>query len=128
MRTPECRSIDEALAAGRPVSGREGHLFTCPSCLAHVRLGLAWKSLPSADSPEPGRVADEVFVQRVMDAWRRDRRRRARARLGLAAAAALLFFFFAGAGHRFARANAAGAEDAYSQLVGSSGIDSLLPD
>lgn len=128
MKTPECRSIDEALAAGRPVSGREAHLFTCPSCLAQVRVSLAWKSLLPADSPQPGEVADEAFVQRVIDAWRQDRRRRVRARLGLAAAAALLFFFFAGAGHHFARTNAAGAEDAYSQLAGSSGIDSLLPE
>jgi hypothetical protein len=128
MKTPECRSIDEALASGRPVSGREGHLFTCPSCLASVRLSLAWKSLPRAESSELGEAANEAFVQRVMEAWRQDRRRRVRTRLGLTAAAALLFFFFAGAGHHFARTNAAGAEETYSQLVGSSGIDGLLPD
>jgi hypothetical protein len=120
--------VRDALSAGTPVSGRERHLFTCPECLARVRVSLAWKSLPRPDSLEPAEAPDEIFVERVLDAVHQERRRRVHARVRLAAAAALLFFFFAGAGHRVASNVAAGAEDAYAQLVGSAGLDNLLPE
>jgi predicted anti-sigma-YlaC factor YlaD len=128
MRKPECTAVRKALSAATPVSGQERHLFTCPSCRALVRIGLAWKSLPQREALEAPEPVNEVFVQRVVVAARRDRRLRMRRRVSLAAAAALVFFFFAGAGQRVASAAAAGAEDAYAQLVGASSLDSLLPE
>jgi hypothetical protein len=69
-----------------------------------------------------------MFIERIVRALRADRRERIVRRIRLAAAAALLFFFFAGAGHRVAASLAAGAEDAYAQLVEPAGLDTLLRD
>jgi predicted anti-sigma-YlaC factor YlaD len=128
MRKPECTAVRKALSAATPASGQARHLLTCPSCRALVRVSLAWKSFSQREALERIEPVDEVFVQRVVVAARRDRRLRMRRRISLAAAAALIFFFFAGAGQRVASTAAAGAEEAYTQLVGASSLDSLLPE
>ena len=126
MRKMECAAVRQALSAGMPVSGQEPHLFRCPACRVRVQISLAWKGLPRWEPLELAAPADEAFVARVVAAVASDRRRQMRARVRLAAAAALLFFFFAGAGERVASRIAAGAEEAYSQLVESSALEGLL--
>ncbi len=106
----------------------EPHLFRCNPCRADWRLRRAWKRLPALADLEADVPVDEVFVERVLTAWRDDRRRRAAVLVRIAAAAALLFFFFAGAGGERAATMAMGTEQAYAQLDVPSGLDGLLPD
>jgi len=128
MKSKECKAVREALAAGARTSGQPAHLFTCPECRLRVRISLAWRSLPRREALEAAGAVDDMFVERVVRSLRVDRRQRVLRRIRLAAAAALIFFFFAGAGHRVAASLAAGAEDAYAQLVEPGGLDTLLPD
>jgi hypothetical protein len=123
----ECKAVRKALGAGALTSGQPAHLFTCPECRARVRISHAWRGIPRRETLEAAIPVDEVFLERIVRSLRQDRRQRAVRRIQIAAAAALLFFFFAGAGHRVAASLAAGAEDAYAQLVEPAGIDTLLP-
>jgi hypothetical protein len=128
MSNADCDQIRKTLGRGDWTPAQERHLFGCPDCRAHARLAQAWKNLRRVDELEKPEPADEGFVFRVVAAVRDDRASRARLRTGLAAAAALLFFFLAGAAGEIAASAASGAEDAYAQLVGSSPLDSFLPD
>lgn len=122
----DCTRFQKALRSGTATPGEKRHLFSCASCRAEARLGLAWKNLGRPSDLEARPLPDEVFIERVMRDVRGDRRRRSRLRAGLAAAATLLFFFLAGAARQLATTSPAGAEDEYAQLVGQSDSDTEL--
>ncbi len=128
MRKTACSRTLEALRSGPRTGRQERHLFACPACRARVRVIGAWRNLPHPAEADAVGPAEESFVRRVVAAVREDRRRRRRNRDQLAVAAALLFFFFAGAGQRVSTRSAAGAEEAYAQLVAPPPVMSdLLP-
>ncbi len=128
MRKTACSRTLEALRSGPRTGREERHLFACPACRARVRVMEVWRNLSHPAEAEVLGPAEESFVRRVVAAIREDRRRRRRNRARLAVAAALLFFFFAGAGQRVSARAAAGAEDAYAQLVAPPPVMSdLLP-
>jgi len=105
----------------------ETHLFSCPTCHSDSRLARAWKRIAHPASLETPVSADELFVQRVLGAVRRDRARVVRRRLWTVAAAALLFFFFAGLAEEGTGVPAASAEESYSTLLSPSSLDGLIP-
>ena len=104
----------------------ESHLFGCEECRADWRVRRAWRKLPGLHRLEADQPVDEAFVERVLAAFKEDRRKRAVLALKLAAAAALVFFFFAGAGHQSAASSAAGEEQAFAQVAPTA--DSALED